>query len=130
MKHCSGPLKTFTLIELLVVISIIAILAGMLLPALNAARNKAYAIKCVNQQKQLFYPLITYADDNKEYSVPVNGDTGTIKRTIACNLCRETNRKLPSEKFPPIPAPDPFFTDFSKRYRKMKLKKRLKNAIV
>lgn len=86
MKHGSGPLKTFTLIELLVVISIIAILAGMLLPALNAARNKAYAIKCVNQQKQLFYPLITYADDNKEYSVPVNGDKSS-RDSWAMMLC-------------------------------------------
>ena len=73
--------KRFTLIELLIVIAIIAILAGMLLPALNAARNKAYAIKCVNQQKQLLYPLNAYADDNNGFSVQPMGLDGTGSTT-------------------------------------------------
>ena len=54
--------RIFTLIELLIVIAIIAILASMLLPALNQARNKASQIACTNNQKQLFLVLHAYLD--------------------------------------------------------------------
>ncbi len=62
--------KIFTLIELLVVIAIITVLAAMLLPALNKARDKARMIGCTNTLKSLMSADVMYSDDNSDFMTP------------------------------------------------------------
>jgi prepilin-type N-terminal cleavage/methylation domain-containing protein/prepilin-type processing-associated H-X9-DG protein len=67
-------MKRFTLIELLVVVSIIAILASLLLPALSNARRQARLVMCLNNQRQVLVGIMTYTDS---YDGHLPGPTST-----------------------------------------------------
>jgi prepilin-type N-terminal cleavage/methylation domain-containing protein len=94
--HQNGSRSGFTLIELLVVIAIIAILAAMLLPALNKAKVKAQGIQCMSNERQMSLAWHMYADDNSDRLILSSDDnmgTGPYQTTVtgsrpnALDLC-------------------------------------------
>ncbi len=92
-KFSPFPKNAFTLIELLVVIAIIAILAAMLLPALQQARERAKAISCTSNQHQVYLAVSAYLNDNKMIftSPSKGGDDTWIARLITSGYLGSKN---------------------------------------
>ncbi len=72
-NNCGPRFRGFTLIELLVVIAIVAILAALLLPALNKGKLKAQGIQCMSNHKQLTLAWKMYTDDNSDTLLYASG---------------------------------------------------------
>ena len=85
--------NNFTLIELLIVISIIGVLAGMLMPALVAAKESGMGSSCVTNLKQLASAALMYADENRGIMSPCsNGSTCCNGRTWTGNRAANPRR--------------------------------------
>jgi len=94
-------LRAFTLIELLVVIAIIAILAALLLPALNAAKQKAWRASCASNEKQIGAAAMAWAGDNDDYlpmtswhDAPPSGSGNPWQTAEACRMTGTGSRSI------------------------------------
>ncbi len=83
MRHHSHvPMQGFTLIELLVVISIIAVLAALLLPAIGLVKEQANVVTCKSQLRQLGLVILAYAEDNETDIPKTVGANAQMNRVL------------------------------------------------
>ena len=75
LEHFVRKRRAFTLVELLVVIGIIALLVGILLPALNRAREQSRSVACKSNMRQIFFALASYTNENKMW-LPIPSNIG------------------------------------------------------
>ncbi len=78
-KYENAADRNFTLIELLIVISIIAILASLLLPALNRTKEKAVGIQCLGKLKQVGIAILSYRNDYNDFWISNNCSSSVIQ---------------------------------------------------
>ena len=84
-RACGPRRAAFTLVELLVVIGIIALLIGILLPALNRARESARQAKCLNNMRQIAVATVMFASENKGL-MPARGGSSVLRRNESGNF--------------------------------------------
>ena len=90
----ANNLRPFSLVELLVVVAVIAILAGLLLPALNSARQTAQQIKCTGSMKQIGTAAHLYAGQNDDWNMPSAFNASGNGSTAAGGTRFTTNREF------------------------------------
>lgn len=103
--------KKFTLIELMITIAIIAILAAMLLPALNHARGQARKAFCMNNLKQCGLGTFQYVDNYNDYLPPNNNPDAAGNTYWADMLVNKTKLITASNTFCPSLGPNTFSTN-------------------
>ena len=93
-KLCVRKLRFFTLIELLVVVAIIAILVALLMPTLRQAKETAYRVLCLSNQKQIALACISYSASNRAQLPPAQAEKETLSFDDLLGLGKYDGRNL------------------------------------